>query len=1217
MPIQISGIQMGVITGGPSSLALEDLSDVSIVGPQSGQFLRYNSGISEWQNAYLGSDIYDFLNTNMLGSNGVAITYTPGPNTIGIALSLTASGDATGTVVSGNLPLTLATVNGNVGTFGSGTAIPVVTVNAKGLITSVTTASFTGTSPLATSLAGGSTGALPYQSSPNNTAFLAAGTSSQLLIGGAGSPSWSSSISGLTSVGATTFTGALSGNATTATTLQTARDISITGDATWTVNFNGSANVSAALTLATVNANAGTFASATFNAKGLATAAANLSGDATTSGSSITLATVNVSPQTDTFRKMTVNGKGLVTATSAVVASDITTALGFTPVNVAGDTMLGYLILNADPVSSLGAATKQYVDNVASGVTVHAASVTSTTAVLPASTYNNGASGVGATLTANVNGAIGTVGGYASLAVNNRVLVKDQAAALQNGIYVVTQLGSAGTPWVLTRASDFDGTPASEIQSGDATYVQNGTLAGTQWVVVTTGTITVGTTAINFSQFSGPGTYTGGSGINVTGTSISNTGVLSNIAGTGIGVSGATGNVTITNNGVVSVAGTSNQITVSGSTGAVTFSLPSSVTIGGTMTAGIFSGSGASLTSIPNAALTNNSLTIGSTNIALGATSTSLAGLTSVTSTTFVGALSGNATTATTSTNIAGGAAGSIPYQTAASTTTLLAAGTSSQVLVSGTTPSWTNTPTLTGTNFSGSAASLNAGTATVLQTARTINGTSFNGSANITITASTTAALTMNNGGAGAASGTTFDGSTARTISYNTIGAPSTTGSGASGTWAISITGNSVTVGGFTPSATAGVASRVVVADGSGYINNSYFNGTDEGISGSAGTVTSILTKRGDNYYRATSAQSVMNYLVNTSNIWPNTQVQQFATINSVGFAGQSGNLQAFATSGSGLSAVMSFHRAGLYAINMGMDTDNVFRLGGWSDGASTYRYQVDTAGNFYTGATVFPTNGSNGLRSNSGTYGSLEITGTQNAYSGVYFSGGGASTTGMFDASGNGGDYDGTTGWHFYWQRSNSCLGIGGSVTAVGYRAYTNGNHYVAGKIDVASNTTGVGTGVTAINGDMTAYRSGGTTGVIYLSSSGTKYLFYDGTNYNLNAGGLVVTGDVTAFSDIRVKKNIEVIPDALNKVLQIRGVTFQRTDTDDDVTRHTGVIAQEVEKVLPEVVVTSNEALDGQEGKKTVAYGNMVGLLIEAIKELNAKVDSLKAELAALKG
>lgn len=118
----------------------------------------------------------------------------------------------------------------------------------------------------------------------------------------------------------------------------------------------------------------------------------------------------------------------------------------------------------------------------------------------------------------------------------------------------------------------------------------------------------------------------------------------------------------------------------------------------GTLTSTIFAGSGASLTNIPNGALTNSSVTIGSTAVALGATVTTFVGLTSVTSTTFVGGLTGNASSAT---NIAGGAANGLPYQTGAGATTFLAQGTGVLQETAGA-PAWTTTPTLTGTNFTG-----------------------------------------------------------------------------------------------------------------------------------------------------------------------------------------------------------------------------------------------------------------------------------------------------------------------------------------------------------------------------------------------------------------------------------------------------------------------------------------------------------------------------------
>ena len=106
---------------------------------------------------------------------------------------------------------------------------------------------------------------------------------------------------------------------------------------------------------------------------------------------------------------------------------------------------------------------------------------------------------------------------------------------------------------------------------------------------------------------------------------------------------------------------------------------------------------------------------------------------------------------------------------------------------------------------------------------------------------------------------------------------------------------------------------------------------------------------------------------------------------------------------------------------------------------------------------------------------------------------------------------------------------------------------------------------------------------------------------------------SGNVIAYSDIRVKTNLEVIPDALSKVQQLNGYTFDRTDVKYDEegnptvpVRQTGVVAQEVLEVLPEAVTGDEES------HYNVAYGNMVGLLIEAIKELKAEVDDLKAQL-----
>jgi hypothetical protein len=115
-----------------------------------------------------------------------------------------------------------------------------------------------------------------------------------------------------------------------------------------------------------------------------------------------------------------------------------------------------------------------------------------------------------------------------------------------------------------------------------------------------------------------------------------------------------------------------------------------------------------------------------------------------------------------------------------------------------------------------------------------------------------------------------------------------------------------------------------------------------------------------------------------------------------------------------------------------------------------------------------------------------------------------------------------------------------------------------------------------------------------------SGTVTIMF----YVQDNGDCVATGNVTAYSDIRLKANIETIPSALDKLDQIRGVTYTRTDMDDKERRYAGVIAQEIEAVLP-------EAIGGDEDIKTVDYNATIGLLIQAVKELTDKVKALEAK------
>jgi hypothetical protein len=118
------------------------------------------------------------------------------------------------------------------------------------------------------------------------------------------------------------------------------------------------------------------------------------------------------------------------------------------------------------------------------------------------------------------------------------------------------------------------------------------------------------------------------------------------------------------------------------------------------------------------------------------------------------------------------------------------------------------------------------------------------------------------------------------------------------------------------------------------------------------------------------------------------------------------------------------------------------------------------------------------------------------------------------------------------------------------------------------------------------------------------------------NINSAGLnvtgtiVATGNVSANSDIRIKEDIQPIENALEKVQMLQGITFLNK-LNPDAGRSTGLIAQAVQAVLPEAVS------EAENGYLAVAYGNLVGLLVEAVKELRTQVEVLHDEIATLKG
>ena len=188
-----------------------------------------------------------------------------------------------------------------------------------------------------------------------------------------------------------------------------------------------------------------------------------------------------------------------------------------------GGTMTGDLFLNVDPTSALQAATKQYVDVIAAASLHYHDPVRVESPVDLSSTYNNGTNGVGATLTNSGTQVALTVDGV-TLSVNDRVLMYNQANSAHNGIYEVTDAGSASTNWVMTRAPDADTYAVSDPASlgqGDAFFVKEGaTGAGELYVMNTAGEVTFGTTGITFTQISSAAVYTAGTGVTLNGTQI-------------------------------------------------------------------------------------------------------------------------------------------------------------------------------------------------------------------------------------------------------------------------------------------------------------------------------------------------------------------------------------------------------------------------------------------------------------------------------------------------------------------------------------------------------------------------------------------------------------------------------------------------------------------------------------------------------------------------
>jgi hypothetical protein len=242
---------------------------------------------------------------------------------------------------------------------------------------------------------------------------------------------------------------------------------------------------------------------------------------------------------------------------NAVTIGTTAISLGATSLTLAG---LTSVTLTQDPVSNLQAATKQYVDTQTSAAIHFHQPVRVESPTNLNATYSNGSSGVGATLT-NAGTQVALAIDGITLSVADRVLVYTQTAQTQNGIYVVTSVGSGSTNWVLTRSSDantYINASPNGLSEGSTVFVQEGTTgAGETYTCTTQGTITFGVTNIVFAQIASAQIYSAGVGLTLTGTQFSLTSPVSTtLGGTGLTTFGAANRAIYSSGTTTLVAGT-------------------------------------------------------------------------------------------------------------------------------------------------------------------------------------------------------------------------------------------------------------------------------------------------------------------------------------------------------------------------------------------------------------------------------------------------------------------------------------------------------------------------------------------------------------------------------------------------------------------------------------------------------------------------------------
>jgi hypothetical protein len=547
------------------------------------------------------------------------------------------------------------------------------------------------------------------------------------------------------------------------------------------------------------------------------------------------------------------------------------------------------------PTNATDIANKQYVDGlVTQGISYHEPVFVESpnTAGNLTATYNNGAAGVGATLTNAGAQAALTIDGVLTT-VGMRVLIYNQTNQTQNGVYTVTVVGTVSTNWVLTRATDantYGLRDPNALGYNDAFFVQAGsTGAGETYVVTTTGVIVFGTTAITFAQISSAQIYSAGTGLNLspaTTFNISNTGVtaasygtasqvptlaintqgqITSASNTSIAInanqitSGAVTNAQLANS-AVTVNGTSIAL---GASGTITAANPNALTIGTGLTGTSYDGSSAVTIALGTSGVVAS--TYGSASQVPVFAVDTYGRVTSVTNTAIAiaaGAVSGLAPSATTdTTNAANITSGTLPAaRLSGSYTGITGVGT----LTAGT---WNGTAI--GTAYGGTGL-----TSTPTNGQLAIgNGAGYSLA---TLTAGTNVSISNTSGGI-TISATPAAGGTVQSVS------------GSGGTTGLTLTGGPITVSG-----TLTLGGTLIVANGgtgattlTGYV---YGNGTSA-MSASTTIPNSAITGLGTMSTQSAGAVAITGGTINGTSIGATTaSTGAFTTVTATNYVGVSG---------------------------------------------------------------------------------------------------------------------------------------------------------------------------------------------------------------------------------------------------------------------------------------------------------------------------------------